>query len=143
MDDSWSNQPSSSSSWWKSRRSSWSIGGPSRRSNSSAGRRQVSRRTPDCTRSSTMRDSAGLTTAIEAFRLALRLGATGIESDVWLTADGVAVLDHDGVVRSGVRRRRIATVARAALPAHIPTLEELYASCGAAFELSLDVLDPA
>ena len=80
---------------------------------------------------------------IEAFRLALRLGATGIESDVWLSADGVPVLDHDGVVRSGVRRRPIARVARAALPAHIPTLEELYASCGAAFELSLDVLDPA
>ena len=35
---------------------------------------------------------------LEAFRLALRLGATGLESDVWLTADGVAVLDHDGAV---------------------------------------------
>ncbi len=31
-------------------------------------------------------------------QLALRLGATGLESDVWLTADGVPVLDHDGVV---------------------------------------------
>ena len=37
---------------------------------------------------------------LEAFALALRLGATGLESDVWLTADGVPVLDHDGVVRS-------------------------------------------
>ena len=45
---------------------------------------------------------------LEAFRLALRLGASGLESDVWLTADGVAVLDHDGVVRSGLRRRPIA-----------------------------------
>ena len=35
---------------------------------------------------------------IEAFALALRLGATGLESDVWLTADGEAVLDHDGSV---------------------------------------------
>ena len=25
---------------------------------------------------------------LEAFRLALELGATGLESDVWLTADG-------------------------------------------------------
>ncbi|MGA1075335.1 MAG: glycerophosphodiester phosphodiesterase, partial [Ilumatobacteraceae bacterium] len=33
---------------------------------------------------------------IEAFQLALRLGATGLESDAWLTADGVVVLDHDG-----------------------------------------------
>jgi len=34
---------------------------------------------------------------LEAFRLGLRLGATGLESDVWLTADGVPVLDHDGM----------------------------------------------
>ena len=27
---------------------------------------------------------------LEAFALGLRLGATGLESDVWLTADGVA-----------------------------------------------------
>jgi len=63
---------------------------------------------------------------IEAFTLARRLGATGLESDVWLTADGEAVLDHDGVVRSGVRRRPIGGVRRADLPSHIPTLAELY-----------------
>ena len=38
---------------------------------------------------------------IAAFQLALRLGATGLESDVWLTAEGIPVLDHDGVVRRG------------------------------------------
>ena len=43
---------------------------------------------------------------IEAFELAVRLGATGIESDVWMTSDGVAVLDHDGVVGRRPRRRR-------------------------------------
>jgi len=80
---------------------------------------------------------------LEAFRLALRLGATGLESDVWLTSDGVAVLDHDGVVRSGVRRRPIAEVARRALPDHIPTLEELYEVCGTSVDVSLDVKDPA
>jgi glycerophosphoryl diester phosphodiesterase len=79
---------------------------------------------------------------LEAFSLALRLGATGLESDVWLTADGVAVLDHDGVVGSRVRRRPIRDVARSDLPAHIPSLAELYAECGTAFELSLDVKDP-
>jgi glycerophosphoryl diester phosphodiesterase len=76
---------------------------------------------------------------LEGFSLALRLGATGLESDVWLTSDGVAVLDHDGVVRSGLRRRPIATVPRAELPSHIPALAELYEECGNAFELSLDV----
>ena len=80
---------------------------------------------------------------IEAFLLARRLGASGLESDVWLTADGEAVLDHDGVVRSGVRRRSIADVARADLPDHIPTLAELYEACGTGAELSLDVKDPA
>ena len=79
---------------------------------------------------------------LEAFSLALRLGATGLESDVWITADGVAVLDHDGVVGSRVRRRSIREIARADLPAHIPSLVDLYAECGTAFELSLDVKDP-
>jgi glycerophosphoryl diester phosphodiesterase len=78
---------------------------------------------------------------IEAFQLALRLGATGLESDVWLTRDGVAVLDHDGVV--GLRRRSIASFDRADLPDHIPSLAELYAACGTEYELSLDVKDDA
>ena len=66
-----------------------------------------------------------------------------MESDVWLTADGVAVLDHDGKVKAGLRSRPIGSVARAALPAHVPTVEELYAECGTGYELSLDVKDPA
>jgi glycerophosphoryl diester phosphodiesterase len=79
---------------------------------------------------------------LEAFRLALRLGATGIESDVWLTADGDAVLDHDGVI-GRLRRERIRNLQRHALPSHIPSLRELYEECGDGFELSLDVKDPA
>jgi glycerophosphoryl diester phosphodiesterase len=80
---------------------------------------------------------------LDAFRLARRLGATGLESDVWLTADGVAVLDHDGVVGGRMRRRPISSVERGALPRHIPTLGDLYADCGTDFELSLDVKDAA
>ncbi len=79
---------------------------------------------------------------IEAFALALKLGATGLESDVWLTSDGVAVLDHDGVVKRGLRRRPISEVARDDLPDHIPTLAELLETCGVDYELSLDVKDP-
>ena len=79
---------------------------------------------------------------IEAFQLALRLGATGLESDAWVTADGEAVLDHDGVVGGWPRRRAIRDLDRAALPEHIPTLAELYEACGTGFELSLDVKDP-
>ena len=80
---------------------------------------------------------------VDAFRLALRLGATGLESDVWITADGVPVLDHDGTVRSGVRKRRFGSMTRDDLPGHVLTLPELYAACGSDFELSLDVKDPA
>jgi glycerophosphoryl diester phosphodiesterase len=81
---------------------------------------------------------------LEAFTLALRLGANGLESDVWITADGVAVLDHDGVVGSRLKgRRAIASVTRAELPPHVPTLEELYERCGTGYELSLDVKDAA
>lgn len=79
---------------------------------------------------------------LEAFRLALRLGATGLESDVWITADGVPVLDHDGVV-GRLRRRPISQVARRDLPEHIPSLAELYDDVGTAVPLSLDVKDPA
>jgi len=80
---------------------------------------------------------------LESFALARRLGAAGLETDVWLTSDGVAVLDHDGVVRVGLRRRPVADVARRALPSAIPSLAELYATCGIDFDLSIDVKDPA
>ena len=80
---------------------------------------------------------------LESFHLARRLGATGLESDVWLTADGVAVLDHDGVVGGRIRRTSIDKLQRAALPTSIPSLDELYAECGNDLELSLDVKDPA
>jgi glycerophosphoryl diester phosphodiesterase len=76
---------------------------------------------------------------LEAFALALRLGATGLETDAWLTADGQVVLDHDGVVKVGRRKRAIADVARADLPAHVPTLAELFERCGDGFHLSIDV----
>lgn len=80
---------------------------------------------------------------LEAFQLGVRLGATGLESDVWLTADGQAVLDHDGVVRRGLRKHRISGIARDDLPEHVPTLAELYDHVGTAYEISLDIKDPA
>src|SRR4051812_5122283 len=79
---------------------------------------------------------------IEAFALALRLGASGLESDVWLTSDGVPVLDHDGVVRMRLRNRQIGEIARDALPGHIPALRELFERCGTDYHLSLDLKDP-
>jgi glycerophosphoryl diester phosphodiesterase len=79
---------------------------------------------------------------LEAFVLARKLGADGLESDVWLTSDGLPVLVHDEAVGPRLRRRRVGTLTRSALPPHIPTLGELYERCGSHFELSLDLKDP-
>lgn len=78
---------------------------------------------------------------LESFSRALELGATAVESDVWLTSDGVAVLDHDGQVRQGLRRAPIKTVRRADLPRHIPTVADLYDLIGPEIDVSLDVKD--
>ena len=79
---------------------------------------------------------------LEAFRLAVELGASGLESDVWISDDGEPVLDHDGMVGGWLRRRPIGTVPRARLPEHICTLGELYAEVGSHLPLSLDLKDP-
>ena len=79
-----------------------------------------------------------------AFRLAVKLGATGLESDVWLTNDGVAVLDHDGWVGPRWRRRPIADTISSALPEHIPRLAELAELAQLhQLALSLDIKDAA
>ena len=78
---------------------------------------------------------------LEAFRLALKLGADGLESDVWLTKDAVAVLDHDGVVRRRLRSRPISAFDAADLPEHIPHLASLLAEIPQGLALSLDVKD--
>ena len=80
---------------------------------------------------------------MEAFELAIRLGARALESDVWVTADGWAVLDHDGLVGRRPRRRPISECLRSDLPPHIPMLAELYELIGDRVDLSLDVKDPA
>ena len=80
---------------------------------------------------------------VEAFLRALELGANGLETDAWLTADGQVVLDHDGVMGPLWRRRAISACNRDELPPHIPTLGQLYEACGTDFELSVDVKDPS
>jgi len=79
---------------------------------------------------------------LAAFDLALRLGATGIEADVWLTADGIAVLDHDGVTRRRRRKVALSRVEADALPPHLPTLSMLLPRLGPGIHLSLDLKAP-
>lgn len=77
---------------------------------------------------------------IPSFQLALKLGATGLETDAWLTSDNVAVLDHDGIARR-FPRRMISSVKAEDLQPHIPTLENLLATAPGV-DLSIDVKDP-
>lgn len=79
---------------------------------------------------------------IEAFQLALKLGSSGLESDVWVTKDGSAVLDHDGIVRRRGRKVPISVLELSQLPDHVPTLSAMLAACPGIFNLSLDVKDP-
>lgn len=78
---------------------------------------------------------------LPSFALALRLGADGLESDVWVTRDGVPVLDHDGVVRRRFGRSvAITSLDRSDLPGHVPTLVDLLDHCGTGHQLSLDLM---
>ena len=80
---------------------------------------------------------------LATFREALTRGARGLETDAWLTSDGQVILDHDGVHRAAQRRHQpIADVRREQLPAHMPTLAELYAECGTEYDLAIDVRIP-
>lgn len=75
-----------------------------------------------------------------AFERALTVGATGLESDISLTADGVPVLVHAGL--SLGRGRHISQLRRHELAPNIPSLADLYQRCGTQFHLSLDMADP-
>ena len=72
----------------------------------------------------------------------VKRGAPGISADVWLTADGVPVLDPTGKVGGRLRRQAIAQLPAAELDPSIPRLADLYPTIGADRPLSLDVRDP-
>jgi glycerophosphoryl diester phosphodiesterase len=78
--------------------------------------------------------------SLPAFRRALALGAAGLETDAWLSADGHVVLVHDETVRRGLRRYRVgATSADRLVALGVPRLSDLYEELGTGFELSVDV----
>lgn len=80
---------------------------------------------------------------VAAFTLALARGATGLESDVWLTRDGRAALHHGPALRpsAGRRRRPVGELLARELPRDVPLLEDLFAACGTDLDLSLDLKD--
>lgn len=62
--------------------------------------------------------------SLAAFQHALELGATGLESDVWLDADGEPLLHHGPLHKE---------------PVPPLSLAGLFAQCGTDFDLSLDM----
>lgn len=79
----------------------------------------------------------------EGYELALRLGATGLSGDAWVSADGAVVLHADGTVGGRLRRRRIDQCTAEELDAlpHPPLPLERLFDHGVA--LVLDVRDAA
>lgn len=76
---------------------------------------------------------------IEAFDLALRAGARGLETDCWLSQDGEVVCVHDATVGRGLRRRKVGETSAEELGAFgVPRLADVYAQLGTDFDFSID-----
>ncbi len=74
-----------------------------------------------------------------AFASGLAAGATGLESDAWLTADNEVVLMHDRYVGKLLRRRNVRESTAAQLAEYgVPRLADVYAELGNNFEFSID-----
>jgi glycerophosphoryl diester phosphodiesterase len=80
---------------------------------------------------------------LEAFRLALRLGADGVWSEAWLTADGVVVLHRRGRVRVRARARPMGELRRSQLPSQIVSVADLVEATGGQHHVGFDVPDAA
>lgn len=65
---------------------------------------------------------------VDAFRLAVEMGADGIELDVRRCGDGTLVVHHDPVLNDG---RAIDQLRVDRLPGWVPTLEDALVACGA------------
>lgn len=81
--------------------------------------------------------------SLEAFELALRLGATGLQGDVWATADGTAVLSAGGRIGSRLRRRRVSEMTTTDAAEKVLLVDALMDRVQGMHELMLDLGDPA
>jgi len=78
-----------------------------------------------------------------AYGLAVRLGATGIETDLWITADGHPILAATGSVRRGLRRHHIRDRSREELGEAVADLDDLANAVGPHAHVLLTVRDSA
>jgi len=70
--------------------------------------------------------SAERENTVAAFHRAAAMRADAVELDVRVAADGALVVHHDPALDDGVR---VASLPRAELPAHVPTLAEALDAC--------------
>lgn len=75
---------------------------------------------------------------MEAFLLGRKLGATGISTTAWTTADGTVVLNERSSVGSRLRRRPLTSIKDDDLPSGLVTLPALYGELGP-IDLMLDL----
>jgi glycerophosphoryl diester phosphodiesterase len=84
---------------------------------------------------------------IAAFRAGLEAGATGLETDAWLSADGDVVLTHDGRIGGpllGFWKLAVAHTSTERLARRgVPRLTDVFAELGNDFHVSIDVKAPA
>ncbi|MEL6985560.1 MAG: hypothetical protein AAFO29_24220, partial [Actinomycetota bacterium] len=83
------------------------------------------------------------TTGADRLKSLVDRGATGVAADVWLSADGVAMIDPTGRVPGRLRRRSLGRLADAEVDASIPRLSGLYPTLGPDLAISIDVRDPS
>ena len=75
---------------------------------------------------------------------ALELGASGLESDAWLSPTARSCSCTTRAFRRGLRKVRVAATTAAELAEFdVPRLADLYATCGTDYELSIDAKEPA
>ncbi len=80
---------------------------------------------------------------LKGFARAIDLGASGLETDARLSADGEVVLAHDATIGTGLRRIRVSEHSAESLAQlQVPRLADLYAAQDSDFACSIDCQVP-
>jgi glycerophosphoryl diester phosphodiesterase len=75
---------------------------------------------------------------LEAFRLAVAMGADGVELDVRRTLDGALAVHHDPALADG---RVVGSLRAAELPAHVPLLDAALDACDGVAVVNIELKD--
>jgi len=79
--------------------------------------------------------------SLPAFEEALRVGATALSTDLWVTKDDVPILSREGIVRSGLRRHSLRSRTLEETGDRYTTLEAFLQAIPATVDVSIDLKD--